>query len=277
MKKISRAMALILALMLTLCNSAFALDDLISEPIEPDYVEIVNEIFPTHQDQQISPQWTSGEPDSANPLTHGYITQVAYNLLRSDNSAAYTFYSGQLENLVRGSILPDSDETNSGYAWHFYGEDGTNWIGGSVTAYTKCIEHYNAAVNLYITNLKSSAMIELGRALHYLQDINVPHHSMNAVAVLTNHTEFEQLAEENRTSYVVTGLIPSNYTDANKSLGAIIDQYATTARGWYDEASLGVTADMQTAAGACVRNSQRATVTVLYKFMIDTGFLSNAK
>lgn len=94
-------------------------------------------------------------------------------------------------------------------------------------------------------------MEELGRALHYLQDVNVPHHSMNAVAILTNHIEFKNLEEEN---------------NACNSLGTIIDNYADTARGWYDEASSGVTREMKTAAGASVRNSQRSTVAVLYKF-----------
>lgn len=278
MKKVVRALTLMfLVLALTLSNTAFALDEITTEPVEPDYTEIVEDIFPTYQDEQISPQWTSGDPDSPNPLTHGYITQVAYELLRDDNSSAYTFYSGQRANLVRGSVLPDADETNGVFAWHFYGEDGTNWQGGSVTAYTKCIEHYNDAVDLYESGLTASAMEELGRALHYLQDVNVPHHSMNAVAILTNHTQFEALAEENMQSYAVTGLALSIYTDARDSLGTIIDYYADTARGWYDEASSDVTNDMETAAGASVRNSQRATATVLYKFLFDVGYLVDVR
>lgn len=275
MKKVIRVLtAMVLMLTLAFSNTAFALDGIANEPVEPDYTEIVEEIFPGYQNEQISPQWTSGEPDSPNPLTHGYITQVAYELLREDNSAAYTFYKGQQANLVRGSVLPDADETDGIFAWHFYGENGKNWQGGSVTAYTKCIEHYDNAVSLYKRGFKDSAMEELGRALHYLQDVNVPHHSKNAVAILTNHSQFEELAEKNMYSYAVTGLIPSNYSDAQDSLGTIIDYYADIARGWYNDASSGVTSRMETAAGASVRNSQRATVTVLYKFMFSVGYLA---
>lgn len=277
MKKITKATALLLTLMFTLGTTVCAMDVVGPEPLEPDYIEIVEEIFPTYQEGGVSPLWTSGDPDDADPLTHGYITQVAYDLLRDDDSAAYTFYKSQKTNLVRGSVLPDSDETNGIYAWHFYGENGKNWSGGSTTAYTKCIEHYNEAVDLYGDGLKASAMEELGRALHYLQDVNVPHHAKNAIAGLTNHSEFEDLAEENRYSYAVTGLTPSIYTDADKTLGDIIDYYADIARDWYDEASSGDESEMKTAAGACVRNSQRATVTVLYKFMFDVGFLANVR
>ena len=252
-------------------TTVFALDTITIEPIEDSYIEIVNEVFPGYSSGAISPQWTSGDPDAPDPLTHGYITEVAYDLLRDDNSDAYTFYQGQLANLVRGSVLPDADETNGIYAWHFYGENGKNWQGGTVTAYTKCIEHYNDAVDLYEAGNKSAAMEELGRALHYLQDVNVPHHAMNKVAGLSNHTQFENEAEANRTSYVVTGLTNSIYTAADDSLGTIIDYYADIARGWYDEASSNQQSERATAAGASVRNSQRATVTVLYKFMQEVS------
>lgn len=116
--------ATILILSVSLCNTAFAVDLTDAEPIEPSYLEIIEDIFPGYQDGQVSPLWTSGAPDAANPKTHGYITQVAYNLIRNDNSAAYSFYSGRLTKLVRGSVLPDDDETTSAFAWHFYGEDG---------------------------------------------------------------------------------------------------------------------------------------------------------
>lgn len=272
--------ALFLILAIPLDNTAFATDLIEDEANEPNYLEIIEEIFPGFQNEQagqVSPQWTSGAPDAANPKTHGYITQVAYDLIRDDNIAANYFYTGKLTKLVRGSVLPDADETAYAFAWHFYGENGKNYLGGSTTAYSKCIEHYNSAVSLYTSGSTSDAMEELGRALHYLQDVNVPHHAKNAIAGLTNHSQFEKLAEENMESYAVSGLTNSIYTDADNSLGTIIDYYADIARGWYAKASSGDNSQMLTAAGACVRNSQRATVTVLYKFMFDVGYLVNVR
>lgn len=191
-KAVKIMLSLALILVFTFGNSAFALDEVQAQPIEPDYKEIVEDIFPGYWDEQISPQWSSGDKDVANPGTHGYITQLAYDLLCDDDMAAHSFYSGQKTNLIRGSILPDVDETSLGlFVWHFYGENGNSFNDSSTTAYTKCIEHYNEAVDLYESGSKSSAMEELDRALHYLQDVNVPHHAMNAVAILTNHTQFE--------------------------------------------------------------------------------------
>lgn len=276
MKKTVRAMtSLMLAMALSLGNTVFALDGGLIEPVEPDYTEIVEEIFPRY-DSQVSPQWSSGDKDVVNPGTHGYITQVAYDLLCDEKTAAYSFYSGQRTNLIRGSILPDKDETQGFlFLWHFYGPDGKSWDGSSVTAYTKCIEHYNDAVALYRSGSKASAMEELGRALHYLQDVNVPHHAMNVTAVHigNNHSAFESEVEEDKESYVVTGFSNSVYTNADYSLGTIIDDRAEIARDWYDEASSSDRSDRDRAAGACVRNSQRATATVLYKFMYDVGYI----
>ena len=272
--------ALVLALAMTLSNTAFALDGVVIEPIEPDYKEIVEEVFPGYWDVEISPQWSSGDKDVATPGTHGYITQVAYDLLRDEKNAAYSFYSGQRTNLIRGSVLPDKDETQGIlFLWHFYGLDGKSWDGSSVTAYTKCIEHYNDAVDLYYAGSKASAMEELGRALHYLQDVNVPHHAMNVTAIHigNNHSSFESEVEEDKESYAVTGFNQSVYTDADYSLGTIIDDRAEIARDWYDDASSSNRSDRNRAAGACVRNSQRATATVLYKFMYDVGYIVDVR
>ena len=275
MKKAGKVLAsLVLALAMTMGNTVFALDGVVAEPIEPDYKEIVEEIFPGYWDPQISPNWSSGDKDVANPGTHGYITQVACMLLRDDDPDANTFYAGQRTDLIRGSILPDVDETsNRFYLWHFYGPTGTTYDGGSTTAYSKCIEHYNNAVDLYLDGATSDAMETLGRALHYLQDVNEPHHAMNNTAAdyPWTHLTFESYVEDNQESYEITSVPSYLYTDANSSLGRIIDDYADMARNWYEETESEDTWD--SAASSCVRNSQRATITVLYKFMNDVGYI----
>lgn len=283
MKKIVSAI-LSLVMLMSLSATAFAqrsmadLGEIPVKNVEPDYREIVEQLFPRYRDEQISPHWTSGDPDAPNPRMHGFVTQTAYGLLRDSNTIAYTFYNGQRANLVRGSVLPDKDETyNILYLWHFYGEDGKNYLGGNVTAYTKCIEHYKNAVNLYKGGFKDRAMETLGRALHYLQDVNVPHHSMNALVTNSNHAEFEEFAEDRMWSYALTSLHASVYTDANKALGTTIDYYANFARGLYTHASSGDTDKMEIAASACVRSAQRATATVLYKFMFDVGYVISAR
>lgn len=272
MKRIVAMLAsLILVLTIPLGNMVYALDAAEGQIIEPDYIDVIEEVFPGIKDGQISPQWTSGAPDAANPKTHGYITKIALNLLRGDNASAKSFYSGYLPTLVRGSVLPDSDEITGVYAWHFYGENGKNYSGGPITAYSKCVEHYYNAVSQYRNGSRALAMETLGRALHYLQDVNVPHHAKNATAVFTNHTHFESMAENNMESYAVSKLTSDEYSDANKYVGTLVDEYANIARGWYAKASSGNTEQMLSAARSCIRNSQRATATLLYKFMLEVS------
>lgn len=258
-----------IAIVFTLSVIAFASGSI---TIEPDYIEIVDTILEEYQNPgEVSPQWTSGDPDSENYLTHGFITQTATDLLRNNYSPANIFYNNYRSLLTRGSVLPDFDETNGIYAWHFYGENGLNYAGGSTTAYTKCIEHYNTAVQLYTAGSANSAMEELGRALHYLQDVNVPHHAMNKIAAFSNHIAFEQEVEDNMASYALTSMVPAIFTLAQDPLGDIIDYFAVEARGWYDHASSSELSQREMAAAVCVRNSQRATITILYKFMSDVG------
>lgn len=287
MNKIKSAFSWILAIALSLgiiCSPAYAVEDesyeqeientAFNEPVSNSYIEIVESVLAEYgSDDQVSPQWTSGSPDSGNPLTHGYITEVGINVVSNDHSNASSFYFAYANSLIWGSVMPDFDENDSAYAWHFYGQNGKNYLFGDVTAYTKCIEHYNNAVQLYKSGYRyrSSAMEELGRALHYLQDANVPHHVMNKIAVITNHQEFEKEAEENRTSYVVTSMLSSAYPEYGKPLGEIIDYYANIARGWDSKACSSVQSDRAQAEGACIRNAQRATAAVLYKFMDDVS------
>lgn len=109
--------------------------------------------------------------------------------------------------LAAGSGLPDIDETDWGFVAHFYDPDsGENFLGqDDPTAKTKTGSHYNIAYNILSSNFHmdllsddfARVMEELGRALHYLQDLCEPHHASNKIAVLTNHTDFEDYVEDN--------------------------------------------------------------------------------
>ena len=72
-------------------------------------------------------------------------------------------------------------------------------------------------------------------------------------------------------SYAVSKLTSDEYSDANKYVGALVNEYANIARGWYAKASSGVNEQMLNAARSCIRNSQRATATLLYKFMLEVS------
>ena len=117
-------------------------------------------------------------------------------------------------------------------------------------------------------------MLILGRALHYLQDLNVPHHASNTAAYVTNHLDFERLAEENMESFAISSITSSDLvTIARQSLGTTADNSAEHARDWYPDASSVVESQNMDAIEATLERAQKDTAGILYKFMIDVGVI----
>lgn len=83
----------------------------------------------------------------------------------------------------------------------------------SISARTRFEEHYTAAINLYKNNKIAQSMDELGRALHYLQDVASTPHSLGitkldedidtglggTIPVVNGHTYYEDWVKENYT------------------------------------------------------------------------------
>ncbi|SFB36985.1 hypothetical protein [Clostridium frigidicarnis] len=145
-------------------------------------------------------RWQSGGIDH----THQYLTSVAIKTLINDKGNKYeNLIYPYAHKLLEGCDLPDIDETYPFYAHHFYNPyTNKNYLLGNITAKTKFIEHLNNAKDLYPTD-KYTSFSELGRALHYLSDINEPHHSSSSPAFITNHVVYEKWADEHRTYYTI--------------------------------------------------------------------------
>ncbi len=91
----------------------------------------------------VEPQWGSGNHTESNPGTHGFIAERGLIVLKNAKSQASTFYTTSYSSTIKTySMKPDVDETTDVFAWHFYGENGLNYLGGSTTAYTKFRDHY---------------------------------------------------------------------------------------------------------------------------------------
>lgn len=269
-----KTMSIAAILTLSVTSSAFADSTLTIEPelisIEQElgYEEIVEKIIQDYGlDAEISPQWTSGDA-SENYLTHGFLTEKGLNALKARNSQVSNIITATYANKLKASsVLPDIDETNLVFAWHFYGPNGKNYLGSTPTAYTKFRDHYNEAVDLYPTNTLG-AMEELGRALHYLQDICEPHHAMNRTAIDSYHSEFEGYCEINRNAHAISTVSTTKLTTCNNStLKQIADTAAEYARGYFDYAD--EDGGWATAIGPTLTNSQTTTAAVIYKFLND--------
>lgn len=117
-----------------------------------------------------------------NKFSHKYITRLALNGL---------FSKKDTEKIIEGSILPDKDENQNGYVCHFYNPvTNTNYTGSEDSAKTRCIAHFGR----YLINKKPE---ELGRAIHFLEDVCTPVHTqyedtVDAVIRGPLHIKFEK-------------------------------------------------------------------------------------
>lgn len=216
----------------------------------------------------VEPQWKGG----GRTYTHQYITRVALIILSNDLvSNPLNSYTTAL---AEASDLPDKDENDYAFSWHFYDPDtGKNYNGGSDTALSKLIEHYNQAVRLYNNNNVTDAIEELGRACHYVEDLSEPHHASNKVAVVSKHTQFEEFCNTNRSSYGVTTMGTDSYNyGRNNSVYTIGRNFAIYAKSKINLAEN--TNTFAAAAEATIPKAQKNTACLLYKFMIDTGLVN---
>lgn len=240
-------------------------------------------LFSTGEDfySRPQPRWTSGDSEN-NYGSHGLIALMGISIASGENSAIDGYFtSARTQWFIEYSVMPDIDERgplNLLFDCHFYGANGKKYWGGSDAAYTRFRDHYNTAVTRYRSGHYLVATQELGRAIHFISDINNPHHASNAIAGLSFHTDFEAYVEEARENNVVNpAYINVSYLSAfsKKSLKTIADESAEHARGYFDLANAGnLTFDRSQAVLAInptFCNAQKVTAGVIYKFCDEVG------
>ena len=211
MKILTKVIVVILVFILA-CSSlttAFASEGLDQEEIlklimsGDDYLVGDGVPFDGTTNPDVSLFWAGGGTNH----THQYITSHAFNVLYNDYSSAYNWFIswGAITYVLEGSDLPDEDETDNLFAGHFYDPDtGLNYKGTTDTAKSRFLTHFNNAVATYQAGNYALAFEKLGRAIHYLEDLNAPHHAANLKAFTSNHISFEEQIDANRTRYAAT-------------------------------------------------------------------------
>lgn len=111
-----------------------------------------------------------------NSFSHEYVTQQIF---------------GNKKGILFGCVQPDVDEREDAYAHHFYNPVTLkDYQGSDDTAKNRCIYHL-------VDHLIAKDEVELGRSLHFLEDICTPVHtqyedSFDAIYRLNLHTTFEK-------------------------------------------------------------------------------------
>ncbi len=231
--------------------------------------------FPTNtQTSEVTPLWQS---DGSNH-THQYLAARGAIILQNDmgtNVSNYIF--NYINNILAGADSPDSSFENDGgtYLGHFYDPlIGTNYLGQtSPTAKSRFVAHMNIAINYYWSD-RQYAMTELGRAMHYLADLDESHHAANIIAGPTStHQPYEQWVDTNRLNY------QSNYGYLyqwvwNSTYDQVAYDTAMYSRGFVSDVTKNDTdkySYWDNAAYNTINDAQQAIAAVYYAFLYDVG------
>ena len=278
MKRILQVTAIFLVLVLftSVPAAASSAPDLTQEEILDlimsgnDYLVGDGVPFDNQTSTGIMPLWASGGSNH----THQYIASHAFNVLYNDYSGVYRWYIdwGAITYILEGTDLPDNDETDGAFRGHFYDPDtGLNYCDTTDTAKSRFLTRYNEAVSYYSAGNYLLAWEYLGRAIHYLEDLNEPHHASNLIAGLSNHGTFEELIDARRTRFSATTAM-GKYS---ATINSIPDICARNAKNNIQDATsaedLTTYAPWLRAGDNTVPFAMQYVAVVLYKFQQDVS------
>lgn len=141
-----------------------------------------------------------------------------------------------------------------------------------ITALTKFKEHSLNAINNYKTN-KTYAMQELGRASHFLEDVNVPYHAANMIAVLSTHSQYESYVEKHQNEYATNTSTKYNNYDSEsftEYCSDILNDCAKNAYSYKDTVKKGKKA-WSPVANNTVKYAQEYLAAFYYRFLKEVG------
>lgn len=179
--------------------------------------------------------------------------------------------------LVVYSAAPDDPNDISNITLntdHFYNpETGEGFVGANRSAVDAFEDFYERALNSVQSNDMETAMMHLGRALHFLQDVTVPHHTADAGTIA--HANYEAFCHENIEDYIgdITTVEASLYNLLlSQDCDTIIESTARVANLYYDYVHYsGNRTYWDTVASRQTVVAVKRTAAILYKFSVDAS------
>ena len=175
-------------------------------------------------------------------------------------------------------MLPDTDEREPAFVGHFYDPDTQkNYVGSAAnTARTNAEKHFKAALLSASNGAMDEVYEHLGRCLHYVQDVNVPHHAANVTNIPNiSHALFEKHAFENQEAYLENfGTIPaSNYRNAYSwNIGTITHKAAAEAKPMISHVNnILDKSEWSEYARITMQNATRYSAMAIYRFAMESS------
>lgn len=152
---------------------------------------------------------------------HVHCLNQAYTVLKQDSKEGVAaLFQAHHAALTKGLYWADRGWKNVN---HFYSHPDKQGIIGWPGATAECQYYFNRAFTFFPKNVEKG-MFFLGAALHLVQDMCVPHHSLGIV--FDGHREFETWATKNWDEFPATGgwylafSHPAQWIDHNASISA---------------------------------------------------------
>lgn len=246
-----------------------------------------------NEEPAIVPLWSSDfNGTSEEDMCHEYITvmgcfwyvgavaQMGYDVSKNGITV------DDIEILSKYSAWPDVKEQNMWFQYHFYDPSTErSWNGmTNETARTRFVHYYGSAVSNYNLLSTANAFQELGKGLHYIQDVNEPHHAANLIAGSSTHTKFEKYVSfhkdrliEKIEDSIIDVVVNKNVI--NMDSGSFLHESAVRSKLYSDAANkdkvnsdINIVDDNWDNVGVVtLYHSIYDTASVIYKFMKSTG------
>lgn len=215
---------------------------------------------------------------SFSSATHRYTTQRGLSILDDVKGGEFSKFYGDKDRkqLLFYCVQPDEDESDGAYKYHFYNPaTEKNFMGENDSALTRCSRHYRNAIYHFKSGNKDVAFEELGRSLHFLEDLCTPVHTNNQDLLdtafnLSFHVSFEDKCEKTQDG-VVSSLLDKEFGYyKNNTLTNIAKSCAYLANDNFF-ALYEKLLPKESVAENSIKNAQKSVAGVLYKFYLDVN------
>lgn len=236
--------------------------------------------------------------------THQFITIQAVNILSEDISKLtsdnkiidnFNIIKENIEDLKKGCIAPDYgvvgvDRDYALYQDHFFDPDTEkNFTSLKTyplpeikdTAESQARNYFSRAIATWFDGDTKKSIYYLGKALHYFEDANEPHHCLNWTGGEgTAHTRFEYYAEEVKSKYAINNIDMNLYKQFENDkfinfISKMVFKHARMAKALEPYVSLKNTwADWDHAIKVAIGHAQEGASIVMYRFLQE---ISNPK
>lgn len=207
--------------------------------------------------------------------THQYTTTRGLDICKQVMKNTQKLYTKEVcDQLYTFCTKPDDDEIEGAYKAHFYNPaTEKNFNGEDDSALYRFKLHYNKALELYKDGKLMDSISELGRSLHFLEDMNTPVHTNNQSFLDSTidvflHTSFEKRCVEIQ-SEVVSNMLKREFDYyRNNTVEQAAKSSAFLANdNFYALYKRKLPRDI--IAKNSIENAQKSVAGVLYRFFLD--------